>query len=304
MASYPSNQSEFKDQLHQAVNANFGQGGQHQMGGNYNSQPYGIGTHNQQQNMHQQSNFINPTISYQQGPGGNNLQNSEWGNMNLQQAIRQDAGSRGGNTNNFGNDCVFNNSHYSGNRIKNKGFTVFENNTPLTNKIGDQMNLGSIGAIMPTLFPNPSTKYKILSAVDTSKALDVTSVSDEKKKLKKGQLIIWEYHGGPNQQFYILPCQGKKVRLINAANGYSVEIPNSSTQDGSPTHVNPNNNTQNEEFELIEYSGDKTKKNFYRIKTFCGKVLDCENQRESNGTNVIQWSQNNGKNQLWWITPA
>lgn len=157
---------------------------------------------------------------------------------------------------------------------------------------------------MPVLFPNPATKYKILSCLDTSKAMDVTSLTDEGKKLKKGQIIIWEYHGGPNQQFYIMPCGNKKVRIINAASGYSLQIPNNSTKDGSYTHVNPNNNTPNEEFELIEYNKDKNKKEIYQIQTFCNKMLDCEDQKDSNGTRVIQWSNNGGKNQLWRITPA
>ena len=107
------------------------------------------------------------------------------------------------------------------------------------------MNIAQIGSLLPVLFPNPSTKYKILSCVDTSKALDVTSETDEKKKYKKGRLIIWEYHGGPNQQFYIMSCGNKKVRIINAATGYSIEVPNNNTKDGSYTHVNPNCNTPN-----------------------------------------------------------
>jgi hypothetical protein len=107
------------------------------------------------------------------------------------------------------------------------------------------MNLGLITNLMPTLFPNPCIKYKILAVVDTSRALDVTSVTDEKKKLRKGTMIIWLYHGGPNQQFYIQSCGGKKVRIINAASGYSLEVPNNSSQDGVQLATNPNNNTQN-----------------------------------------------------------
>ncbi len=34
------------------------------------------------------------------------------------------------------------------------------------------------------------------------------------------------------------------------------------------------------------------------------KVLDCKNQGRDNGTNVIMWDCNKGRNQLWKILPA
>jgi hypothetical protein len=37
-------------------------------------------------------------------------------------------------------------------------------------------------------------------------ALDVTSRDDLESGLVRGNLIIWDYHGGPNQQFYIHRC--------------------------------------------------------------------------------------------------
>jgi hypothetical protein len=52
-------------------------------------------------------------------------------------------------------------------------------------------------------FPSPFVKYKIIPYLDEKKALDVTSVNDSKRGLKKNSLIIWSYHGGPNQIFYI-----------------------------------------------------------------------------------------------------
>ena len=52
------------------------------------------------------------------------------------------------------------------------------------------------------VFPDPHVKYKIMPAEDDKKVLDVTALDDD-KKLIQGNLIIWEYHGGPNQHFYI-----------------------------------------------------------------------------------------------------
>lgn len=52
-------------------------------------------------------------------------------------------------------------------------------------------------------FPSPFIKYKIIPLLDEKKALDVTTINDSDKKLKKNNLIIWDFHGGPNQLFYI-----------------------------------------------------------------------------------------------------
>ena len=55
--------------------------------------------------------------------------------------------------------------------------------------------------------------------------MDVASVTDLKQNLRKGTLIIWEYHGGPNQQFYINQSGDKTFKIINSASGFSIEVP-------------------------------------------------------------------------------
>lgn len=52
-------------------------------------------------------------------------------------------------------------------------------------------------------FPSPFIKYKLIPVLDEKKALDVCTTNNSDKNLKKNNLIIWDYHGGPNQQFYI-----------------------------------------------------------------------------------------------------
>ena len=52
-------------------------------------------------------------------------------------------------------------------------------------------------------FPSPFIKYKIIPVLDEKKSLDVTTINDSDKKLKKNNLIVWDFHGGPNQLFYI-----------------------------------------------------------------------------------------------------
>jgi hypothetical protein len=72
----------------------------------------------------------------------------------------------------------------------------------------------------------PFVKYKIIPALDEKKALDVTSVNDEKKGFKKNNLIIWDYHGGPNQHFFINKGNDGKCFIINIARGFAVKVPN------------------------------------------------------------------------------
>lgn len=57
--------------------------------------------------------------------------------------------------------------------------------------------------IIPPKFPSPFIKYKIIPYLDEKKVLDVTSTNDWINGYKKNDLIIYDYHGGPNQLFYI-----------------------------------------------------------------------------------------------------
>ena len=94
-------------------------------------------------------------------------------------------------------------------------------------------------------FPSPFIKYKIIPLLDEKKALDVTTVNDSDKKLKKNTLIIWDYHGGPNQQFYIKEEKNKKCYIVNVSKGFTMEVPESNGKDGVQILVNPRNDTQN-----------------------------------------------------------
>jgi hypothetical protein len=50
------------------------------------------------------------------------------------------------------------------------------------------------------VFPDPFIRYKIIPADQYKMALDVTTSDSE--HLERGKIIIWDYHGGPNQNFY------------------------------------------------------------------------------------------------------
>ena len=67
----------------------------------------------------------------------------------------------------------------------------------------------------------------MIPGVDEKMALDVTAKDSLEKGLAKGNLIIWDYHGGPNQQFYIHRfSNSNEFLLINAATGFVVSAIN------------------------------------------------------------------------------
>lgn len=125
------------------------------------------------------------------------------------------------------------------NIIPNIGFSnpAFENEQPNDNEV---LQKGMDENYFKKRFPDPDIKYKILSVMDTKKSLDVTSVTDPDKDLRKGDAIIWEYHGGPNQNFYLKPMGDKKFKLINAATGFPLKVQDSSPTDGAIIKSNPN----------------------------------------------------------------
>lgn len=61
--------------------------------------------------------------------------------------------------------------------------------------------------------------------------LDATSNHDPGKKLHKGNMILWEYHGGPNQQYFI-KSSGKFCRIYNASTGFALRVPNKVDKQG------------------------------------------------------------------------
>lgn len=45
-------------------------------------------------------------------------------------------------------------------------------------------------------------------------------------------------------------------------------------------------------------------KNLYKIKSFCGKILDVSSAWIRDGGKVIQYDDHDGKNQKWKIWPS
>jgi hypothetical protein len=136
-------------------------------------------------------------------------------------------------------------------------------------------------------------------------ALDVTTIYNE--KLTKGNLIIWDYHGGPNQHFYfrrVFPNLNY-FYIINASTGFVIEVPYSETQDiplemmPIDPNFNPNLGRSSQIWEIKTCGKD-----LFTITSFCGKCIDVSNDWIRNGTKAIQFTYRNGQNQKWRIWPS
>ena len=66
--------------------------------------------------------------------------------------------------------------------------------------------------------------------------------------------------------------------------------------DGARIFTSPKTRGENQRFRLEET--EEGSKEYY-IYTHYGKVLDCSGGETGNGTQVIQWENNGGENQLW-----
>ena len=83
-----------------------------------------------------------------------------------------------------------------------------------------------------------------MPAEEDKMALDITTI-DNGKDLIKGDVIIWDYHGGPNQQFYFKRHDDKKFEIINVATGFSLEVPDNQVKNEAQIVSNPRNRTPN-----------------------------------------------------------
>ena len=74
------------------------------------------------------------------------------------------------------------------------------------------------------MFPDPCVRYKIVPAVQDRLALNVAIRNQ--KNIRKGNIILWEYKGAPNQLFYFKKVDASKFNIINAATLFALTIEN------------------------------------------------------------------------------
>lgn len=122
--------------------------------------------------------------------------------------------------------------------------------------------------------------------------VDVTTV--DKDDLVKGNIIIWDYHGGPNQNFYFHKVREGTYVIINAATGFAIEAPPAGRAD--QLQMNPRDNSPQQQWRVEECG-----KHLYKIRSYCNDVMDIKNHFLRNGNPVLQYKDQNSKNQKWKI---
>jgi hypothetical protein len=112
--------------------------------------------------------------------------------------------------------------------------------------------------------------YKVVSGLNNKMVLDA---SQDKKHLNK--LILYEWNNGSNQKFAVRALGANKYAFFCSTNNGTIEVPQSSTNNGAQIEVNQPNKAANEMWELVPVDKAEWKgKHAYYFKSFCGKCLD------------------------------
>ena len=144
-------------------------------------------------------------------------------------------------------------------------------------------------------------------------------------------LIIWPWHGGPNQRFridgesIIAAHSGKRIGVMTlgfqrlcqisesqgdrfrvaaspmvSINSHKVlDVPWASTENGVQLCQYGLHGGPNQRFLLDEVS--RTEPLFRIVAEHSGKVLDVEKASKENGARIIQWPWHGGDNQIFWV---
>lgn len=150
---------------------------------------------------------------------------------------------------------------------------------------------------VPAVFaPTNGQAYKVLSALNTTKALTVANTADR-------ELKISDYVGDPAQKFMIFQNANKFALVVQSYNEGLCVLKDSKENGGqvkSDAGQHPSS-----WFEVSRVAGGEWSNKAYKIKTFAGqKALDVFEGRTENGTRVVQYSEHNNTNQIWLIVPT
>jgi len=267
----------------------WGQQGQQQQGwGQQGQQQQGWGQQGQQG---QQGQWGKPAVNVpgqqQQGWGQQGAQQGQWGQQGQQ---GQQGWGQQGQQGQWGQQGQQGQQGWGqqgqqgwGQQGQNQGFGQQGQNQGF----GQQTNQAS-------LF-NPNQDYSIFTALDDDKVADVSQGNDN----TRFKLILWHKSGDKNQRFRFRAVGNGKYQILSNAGG-ALQVPNGAGSNGIQLLSGQNSNSPSEFFEIYPAQGHS---GGYFIKTFCGKMLDLCEGKESKGTPIIQWDYNGQKNQVWYIKP-
>lgn len=132
-----------------------------------------------------------------------------------------------------------------------------------------------------------------ITSINSGKVLDVRGASTA----EGAELQQWEYGGGANQLWRLVPVSPDSYALVSMNSNKVVDVPGSSKSDGAVMVQWGYKGSSNQHWRVIDIG-----RNDYKIESVdSGKVLDVPNGSTSDGTSVIQWGYKGGTNQRWRI---
>jgi hypothetical protein len=118
------------------------------------------------------------------------------------------------------------------------------------------------------------------------------------------QTVQWDYVGGQNQKWYIVPTSGGFVKIVNANSGKVVDVSNDAAptttkmMDGALIHQWTYAGYDNQQWAISPVGGG-----YYSIvDKMTAKSLDVKDWNSNNGAYIQQWYYYGQDNQQWVIT--
>lgn len=143
-------------------------------------------------------------------------------------------------------------------------------------------------------FGVPDGYYRLASAVDNSKGLDIAGVSTD----NGANAHLWAYGGGSNQKFE-LKYQNGYYTLMALHSGKYIDVVNGSNVAGTNVQQYQGNGSDAQQW-MLKDAGD----GYAYVINKSGLYLDVNGAFSDNGTNVQVWTGNGSAAQKWKLIPV
>lgn len=148
--------------------------------------------------------------------------------------------------------------------------------------------------------------YSIKSALDNNFVLDVRN----NDKVNKTKVQIYASNGSEAQKWYIKDAGDGYYYIIAKNSNKYLDIDNANSANGTSVQIYTGNKTKAQKFKLTPTTANESdapthiyEEGYYTINTKLanGKVLDVDNAKKANGTNVQLYSANSSVAQIWYL---
>ena len=143
-------------------------------------------------------------------------------------------------------------------------------------------------------FGVPDGYYRLASAVDNSKGLDIAGVSTD----NGANAHLWAYGGGSNQKFELKYQNGYYTLMALHSDKY-IDVANGSNVAGTNVQQFQGNGSDAQQW-MLKDAGD----GYAYVINKSGLYLDVNGTFSDNGTNVQVWTGNGSAAQKWKLIPV